>query len=117
MEFPGDLMSADLRAENETVLRRMADRGDDLSRVRFVDFTAVFVDQPSAFAFSQKAEAIGYMVDVEESGTVTSHPWDVVATRKMTPSVDEITEAEVSLGKLAKELGGDMDGWGCLEPD
>jgi len=51
---------------------------------------------------------MGYMVDVEESRTVTSHPWDVVATRKMAPSVDEITEAEVGLGDLAKELGGDM---------
>ncbi|MGR4864183.1 ribonuclease E inhibitor RraB [Caulobacter sp. LARHSG274] len=110
-------MSADLRAENETVLRRMADRGDDLSRVRFVDFTAVFVDQPSAFAFSQKAAAMGYMVHVEESGTVASQPWDVVATRKMTPSVDEITDTEVSLGSLAKALGGEMDGWGCLESE
>jgi hypothetical protein len=109
-------MTADLRAENETVLRRMADRGDDLSRMRFVDFTAVFADEPSALAFAQKVGTMGYKSDVEQSGTADSHPWDVVATRLMVPSLDDITDAEVSLGKVAKELGGEMDGWGCLEP-
>lgn len=110
-------MNADLRAENEAVLQRMADGGDDLSRVRFVDFTAVFVDEPSATAFAQKVEALGYAVDVEQTGTVASHPWDVVASSKMVPSLDTITDAEISLGDFAKELGGEMDGWGCLEPD
>lgn len=109
-------MSADVRAENEAVLQGMAERGDDLSRPRVVDFAAVFADEPSALAFARKVEAAGYAVEIEESRAVPSHPWDVIASRDMTPSLDAITDAEVSLGELARALGGDMDGWGCLAP-
>jgi hypothetical protein len=98
------VMSAHLRAENETVLRRMADHGGDLTRARLVDFNAVFIDQASASAFAEKAEALGYMVKVEESGCVATHPWDVVATRQMVPSLTEVTNVEVGLGGMAREL-------------
>jgi hypothetical protein len=110
-------MSTDLRSENELVLQRMADRGDDLSTVRIVDFTAVFVDEPSALAFARKVETKGYTIDIEESGTAVGYPWEVVASRKMAPSLDEITDAELGLGDFAEELGGKMDGWGWLGPD
>ncbi len=106
----------DLRAGNEAVLLRMAESGVDFSKAHLVDFTIVFVDQPSAVAFSKSAEAMDYAVDVNESATVASHPWDVTATRPMLLSVGEITDAEIGLSDLAKKLGGDMDGWGCLVP-
>jgi hypothetical protein len=110
-------MSADLRAENEAVLRSMADRGDDLGKVRAVEFTAVFADKPSALTFTETVRAMGYMVEIEESGTVASHPWDAVAVREMVPTVDGITDAEIGLGDVAHSLDGKMDGWGCLRPD
>jgi hypothetical protein len=110
-------MSADLRAENEFVLRDMADHGDDLNKARVVEFTAIFAEKTSALTFAEQAAAMGYAVDIEESGTVASHAWDVIASREMTPTPDAITDAEVSLGEIARSLGGEMDGWGCLRPD
>lgn len=110
-------MSDDLRAENDLVLRGMAERGDDLSRSRVVEFTAVFVNEQTAMVFADKAAALGYSVDMEESGTVPTQPWDVIASREMTASVDAITDAEITLGDVANALGGKMDGWGCLRPD
>lgn len=108
---------ADLRAENERVLRGMAERGDDLRRSRVVDFTAVFANEQAALAFADKAKALDYSVDMEKSGTVPTQPWDVIASREMTASVDAITDAEITLGDVANALGGKMDGWGCLRPD
>lgn len=108
---------ADLRAENELILRGMAERGDDLSKSRVVDFTAVFANEEAARAFADKAEAAGYSIDMEENGTVAAQPWDVIASREMTASVDTITDAEITLGDMASALGGRMDGWGCLRPD
>jgi len=110
-------MSADLKAENEVVLREMADRGDDLSKVRVVEFTAAFADKLSALAFTEQVEAMGYKVDVEENGTVASLPWDAIAAREMVPTLNAITDAEIRLGDVAHSLGGEMDGWGCLRPD
>lgn len=107
----------DLRAENELVLRGMAERGDDLSRIRVFEFTAVFASEQAALAFADKAKALGYSVDTEKSGTVPTQPWDVIASREMTASVDAITNAEITLGDIASALGGKMDGWGCLRPD
>ncbi len=113
----GDIMSDDLRAENELVLGGIAERGDDLSKSRVVDFTAVFANEPTAIAFAEKAEALGFSVTIEETGIVPTNPWDVVAAREMTASVDTITRAEITLGDVARALGGDMNGWGCLRPD
>lgn len=107
----------DLRAENELVLRGMAERGDDLSRSRVFDFTAVFASEQAALAFADKAKALGYSVDIEKSGTVPTQPWDVIASREMTASVDAITDAEITLSDIASALGGKMDGWGSLRPD
>jgi hypothetical protein len=110
-------MTADLRAENELVLRDMAERGDDLGKARIVEFTAVFASQSSALAFIEQVKAMAYTVDIEESGTVPSHRWDAVAAREMIPTLDGITDAEISLANVAQALGGKMDGWGCLRPD
>lgn len=107
----------DLRAENELVLSGMAERGDDLSRSRVFEFTAVFAREQAALAFADKAKALGYSVDIEKSGTVPTQPWDVIASREMTASVDAITDAEITLGDTAGALGGKMDGWGSLRPD
>ena len=94
----------------------MAESGVDFSKAHLVDFTIVFVDEPSATAFARRAEVMGYGIDVEDSGTVASHPWDVTAPCTMLLSVGQITDAEIVLGNLANELGGKMDGWGCLLP-
>ncbi|WP_426012517.1 ribonuclease E inhibitor RraB [Caulobacter sp. DWR2-3-1b2] len=110
-------MSTTLKVENEIVLQGMAARGDDLSKARVVDYTAVFVDEASALTFAQRVQALGYTIDIELSQAVASHPWDSVASRKMIPSLDGITDAEVSLSIIARELNGRMDGWGCLKPD
>ena len=108
-------MNAMLRGENAAVLQRMQDHGDDLSRIRPVEFTAVFVDRQAASAFAQRASDQGYVTELEETGTTPAKPWDVIATRQFSPSVEEITNAEVHLGALAEELGGTLDGWCCQE--
>jgi len=92
----------------------MAERGDDLNIPRTMDFTAAFIDQAKASSFAQRAAEQGYDVELEETRTVPTHPWDVVASREMTPTVDAVTRAETALSLLADEFGGIIDGWGCL---
>jgi len=84
--------------ENGRVLRRMQENGDDLTRTRDLDFTVVFPTKLFAEAFADHFKRLGYSVSVEETKTVPELPWDVVVTRNMIPSHNEICEFEDTLG-------------------
>ena len=74
-QFPDD--------ENGEVLRHMAESGDDLSKPRDIDFTVVMPSEDAARLFSAHFSNAGYLVKVDESGTVPELPWDVVVVKHM----------------------------------
>jgi len=97
--------------ENAEVLRQLESRGCELRSPRRVDFSHVFLDHPSADAFVLEAERQGFTTTTEEIAG-EEFPWDVTASREMTPTSENITEAEERLGSLAQNHRGKSDGWG-----
>ena len=102
-----------LADENAEVLEAIAARGTDSSVSRLVDFAHVFFTETEAARFKDAALSAGYQVSIEpdESGVL----WDVVASSKIVPSVEQVTRIEEELDGLAHSFGGRADGWGVLE--
>jgi hypothetical protein len=100
--------------DNGDVLRRMEAQGDDLSKPRNIDFTAVFSSEDAARHFTEKIEALGYETSVRFTQVEDGFPWDVCVTRHMAPSHQAIGAFEDLLGEFAALLGGHNDGWGCF---
>lgn len=106
MTYPND--------DNGNVLRRLEEKGDDLSRPRDIDFTVVFPNEFTAKEFAAHFREAGYTATVEYTQTKKNHPWDVVVVNHMAPSHAGVTEFEQELQGVADPLGGYNDGWGCF---
>jgi hypothetical protein len=100
--------------DNGSVLRRMQENGDDLTKPRDIDFTVVFPSEVFAEAFADHFRRLGYRVSVEKTKSVPGLPWDVVVVRHMIPLHNEISEFEDTLLAFASPLGGRNDGWGSF---
>lgn len=102
-----------LADENAEVLEGIAARGTDLSIPRLVDFANVFLSEAEALQFEDAALEAGHQVSMEKdtSGAL----WDVIASSKIVPSVEQVTRIEEELDGLARSFGGQADGWGFLE--
>jgi hypothetical protein len=99
--------------ENAEVLRRFAADGIDLGRPRRIDFSLVFRDRTTADDFARAADPEGFSTVVEVTDR-TEGPWEVTASRKMSPTSEAITAWETRLDALAGRFGGRADGWGFL---
>jgi len=107
MTFPDD--------ENGDVLRRMQDAGDDLSKPRIIDFCFVFPDRKNALEFAT-------IVNEREFEVCISHyderkMWQAIVKHYMAPTHAAITALEVDLSRRAQSVGGEADGWGCMQVD
>ena len=110
-EFPDD--------ENGHVLREMAKAGIDLSVAREIEFAHRAPDESSAKTLAEAARALGFSVEVyepdEESLEEGDTDWDVICTREMVPSYENITSVESQLADVAGRHGCHADGWGFME--
>lgn len=97
--------------ENAAILKGMEADGSDLGLPRRVDFAHVFAEGRAVDAFAEAASRAGFDVGIEEVDRV-GYPWDVIASKTMIPSPENITSVEERLGEMAQEHGGDSDGWG-----
>lgn len=97
--------------ENAAILHDMKKDGSDLGPSRNVDFAHVFPDRVSAQAFAFEAARNGFETKLEEVDR-REKPWDVIATKDMAPTAEQITSVEEHLGELAEQQGGMPDGWG-----
>lgn len=102
--------------ENGNTLRRMQDNGDDLSRLRDLDFSIVFPNESSVIDFIDIVKGdfdrISYY-RIDDDGE-DEFPWDVTATILMVPTYQQISDTEAFLRDLAGKFGGKIDGWGCF---
>jgi hypothetical protein len=99
--------------DNGDVLRRMASHGDNLAAPRNVDFEHIFPSIEAAFAFT--AQVVNRTDTVSVKWYDARSSWNVRVTRHMTPTHRAITELELSLDKIARDHGGNADGWGCMQ--
>ena len=97
--------------ENTAILSGIEADGSDLGSPRRVDFAHVFPERRSADAFAEAATRVGFDVGIEEVDR-EGDPWDVIASKTMIPSAENITSVEEHLGGMAQENGGAPDGWG-----
>ena len=103
-EFPDD--------ENGRVLRRMLERGDDISQPRMMDFCFAFRERRQALAFAE-------LVDEREFEVCISYyeereMWQAIVHRHMIPTHRDVTALECALAARAESVGGEADGWGCM---
>ena len=103
MQFPDD--------DNGDALRNMAESGDDLSKIRVVDFSVIFKDLESARNFQSQVQNSGVTVAIDDD---SAEQVDVTVSREMVPTHASISDFEAMLDHLASPLGGRNDGWGCF---
>jgi len=97
--------------ENAEVPAEMAADGVELTSPRTIDFSHVFPDQNSANAFARDANREGFVTAVEKIEE-REVPWDVIASKEMAPTCENITNTEALLAAIAKTHHGRSDGWG-----
>lgn len=99
--------------ENGDVLRNMQRDGDDLSQARNIDFEHIFPLKEKALVFAGRVA--NHSDTVQKSWYEEARCWNVRVTRHMVPDHSAITGLERALEAIAREEGGDSDGWGCFE--
>ena len=97
--------------DNAAVLARMAERGDDLTQAREIEFAHLFEERRMAVAFCSWAQRQGYDATVEHREDANT---DVIIRRTMVPELRALTELELTLAAAARAHRGEPDGWGCF---
>ena len=112
-------MSRDLNQfpldDNGEVLWQLAQKGDDFSIRRDVEFVLDFGNEDAAldcgmFLFKNEYK-VQLSPPLEEE---PASPWTVEVIPYMAPNYKDISELEVYLQKVAAHYGGKCTGWGCL---
>ena len=101
--FPND--------ENGDVLFGIAEQAGDLITIKDVDYCHIFPSEEAARIFAQECDD---GVTIEPYDGEDGFSWEVVVTRQMVPSHDNVSEQETHLAGLAARHGGRPDGWGFL---
>ncbi len=107
LHFPDD--------ENGDVLRRMQESGDDLDQPRVIDFAFAFPERPQAIAFAEALDDRSLEICI--SYYEEREMWQTVVKRHMLPTHEDITAWESALAGHAEAVGGEPDGWGCMQVD
>ncbi len=102
--FPND--------ENGSILRRMYDKGDDLTQPRTIDFSFAFSERRQALTFAEMVDDRNLEVCI--SYYEEQEMWQAIVKRHMIPIHSEISALESTLTSHAEHVGGEGDGWGCM---
>lgn len=124
MQFPNDA--------NGVVLQSMADAGMDLTQEYEIEFCHLFPDEASALKMNRRMTEMKIDVELynnaelmedaeeDEFGEIDEsigEGFDVICLVTMVPTHEEITRVELELGEIARECGGEADGWGVMQDD
>jgi hypothetical protein len=105
VEFPNDA-SGD-------ALRRMRAAGDDLTRPRMVDFCFIFSKRQQALAFADLVDDQDCIVCI--SYYAGRQLWQTIVKRHIVPDYKCVVDMEATLTIKAESVGGEADGWGCMQ--
>ena len=124
MSFPNDA--------NGAVLQSMVDAGMDLTQEHEIEFCHLFPDEDSALEMEKRMSDMNIDCDLynnaelmedfeeDEFGDVDeslAEGFDCICLVTMVPTHAEITRMELELGNIARECGGEPDGWGVMQPE
>lgn len=122
MPFPNDA--------NGAVLQSMVDAGMDLTKEHEIEFCHTFPDEESALEMGRRMSDldIDYELynnselmedfDEDEFGDIDeslAEGYDCVCIVTMVPTYEEVTRVERQFSEIARECGGEPDGWGAVE--
>ena len=105
-KFPDD--------ENGNVLWQMAEDGDDLNEAHEIEFSIAFQSEELAdkcALYLLKEEQKISLFEDEESDI---NEWIITVYIYMEPEYSDIVDLEEWFTTIAKQHGGEYDGWGCM---
>ena len=94
-------------------LRRMCAAGDDLTQPRIIDFCFIFDKRQQALAFADLVDDQDSVVSISYYAARTV--WQTIIKRRMLPDYKNIVTTEATLTIKAESVGGEADGWGCMQ--
>lgn len=94
---------------NRGVREALEDHGDLLSLPRQIDHWAYFAARDGAAAFTVRIERDGFRHELPEA----TDEDDFVVRFSRDDRPDELDEVTIMLARLAREQGGEYDGWEC----
>ena len=122
MPFPNDA--------NGAVLQSMLDAGLDMTKEHEIEFCHTFPNEESALKMGRRMADldVDYELynnaelmedfDDDEFGDFDeslSEGYDCVCVVLMVPSYEAVTQVEQKFAGIARECGGEPDGWGAVE--
>lgn len=97
---------------NGDVLWELAQKGEDLTTEREIDFPVLFPTEAAALQYAVELLKQGQKVSFTAYDEDDDLPWQVTAHQTMLPLHADIGELEELLDEGAQPLGGRTDGWG-----
>jgi regulator of RNase E activity RraB len=94
-------------------LRRMLDDGADLSKPHEIEYFVAIPNEAAGEHVASAASQIGFTVDVSKDDD-DGPDWTCCCTKLMVPDHAAITSTEILLDSIAKQVGGEIDGWGAF---
>ncbi len=97
--------------QNRRVCENLEDKGDSFKEERVIDHWAYFPNQESLKEFEQKVVDLGFKVCGYSGAEPDQSEFGIHISRADLPTYDTIDDITLPLFDLAKELGGEYDGW------
>jgi regulator of RNase E activity RraB len=103
------------RMANRRVLENLEDAGDVHELPRKVDHAFRFADEDARARCRETLAAIDFSIDAEEISEEAGDalPFTLLVSRVDSVDMHTINGITLELDRLAREHGGDYDGWGC----
>ena len=92
-------------------LAELARAGSDLGRFHEMEFFLYLPDRQAADAVAEQLTDEGFVVEVQPAEL--SGEWLCLATRQMSPTLDELHRLRRHLAAVAESRDGAYDGWGA----
>lgn len=100
------------RIKDEQVLARLREHDDDLTKPREVDHWLYFESRDGLDRVAEILAADGFRVVDQTPPSDEESRWTLHVTRVDSVEPDKISEVTIRLLHLAREHGGEYDGWG-----
>ena len=96
---------------NRGVIEALGKHGDDCQAPRQIDHLIIVGDREQANAFARMVSGHGFKLKAGSPSEQSDARWWVEFDKVEAPV--EIDDTTIMLSRLAREHGGEYDGWGC----
>lgn len=104
---------AALAQQDASIIESLREISGDLTRPHQVDFYFTFKAETAAKAASGEMEQQGYTV-VDLSPSPGDGLWQLQVQRMLVPELAGMNAASLALDAIARQHGGDYDGWSAI---